>query len=272
MIELYNLSTLLNYLYRDEIRHVEEISMIEQMYLNPDIQVFVDNIRQVSKFLLVRENRLCDHSAFLEAGEDETFLCEAAEILKPYQKLHLQTGQWEKSKMQNELSIIHDYKYVIMEFHSENFNPVSRTVPVKLTPDSDISDLREISYGDVDRFREEIRHGTAYGVKINGSWVSTAGSKIRSRNYEYMFVDTDAEYRGKGLAASVLSFAIKDILNRGKKPVYALDAENKPSMKLAKRMGFTPYITLEGIFAGSRWTLCRETEDSANIPDSSFYI
>jgi GNAT superfamily N-acetyltransferase len=272
MTELYNLSTLLNFLYRDEIRHIEEISMIEHMYLNPDLQVFVDNIRQISKFLLVRENRLLDHSAFLEAGEDEDFLNEAISILKPCRKLHLQTGEWEKERIENKLSIVHDYKYVIMGFDSGNFNPVLKPVPIKLSADSDESDLKEISCGDADRFREEIRHGTAFGIKLNGKWVSTAGSGIRSGNYDYMFVDTDADCRGKGYAAAVLSYAIKDVLERGKKPVYALDAENKPSMKLAKKMGFYPYITLEGMFTGTEWTLCRETEDSTNIPDSSFYV
>jgi GNAT superfamily N-acetyltransferase len=270
--ELYNLSTFLNYLYRDEIRHVEEISMIEQMYLNPDIRVFVDDIKDISKFLLIRENRLCDHSAFLEAGNDDSFLLQAADLLKPCEKLHLQTGEWEKSRLENQLSVIHSYGYVIMEFRPENFNPVFKPVPVKLTADSDAADLREISCGDTDRFREEIRHGTLFGFKIDNKWVSTAGSLIRSRNCNYIFVDTDAEHRGKGFAGSVLSHAIRDVIDRGKKPVYALDSENKPSMKLAKKMGFVPYTTLECMFTGPRWTLVRETEDSVNIPDSSFYL
>lgn len=271
MISLTEYHQILNFLYGDERRYIEEISIIENMYLYPDIEIYVDDPGDIKKFLILQKNRVGNYSVFLHSAGDHDFTRKAFEKVSPLEKSHLQTGDFEKRFFQETCNTISSYRYLIMCFRSDKFTPVYKPVPLRITPDMKYKDLNEISHGNGSRFREQARHGVFYAVRDNGAWAALGGSGVWSYNYCYLFVDTETQYRGRGYARAVLSYAIRDILNRGKKPVYALDPTNEPSLRLARRLGFVPYTTRECFFIG-KWSLARTSLDSLAIPDSSFYI
>lgn len=259
---------LLGQLYNDEIRFVEEISIIERMYLNPELEIFVGE-DDLSSFLLIRKSSNGRRSVFLRAEGNELFLEQALNLLKTHRKFHLQTGDAEAAHLKGRLKFNSEYEYVIMTFDPGKFRPIYDPTPVRLSPEMDVRELSMASGEDPLFCREEIRHGVVYGFRSNGKWISLGGACIRSRNFDYVFVDTDAEFRGKGLAGAALSHAIKEILESGRKPIYALDSSNKSSMKLAVRIGFVPYKSLRCLFYGP-WVAMRGAEDREDIPDSSF--
>jgi len=270
MIEIKNYSRILGFLYRNEVEFMEEISIIERMYLYPDILVFVDNPEDISGFILMQKNHIGNISVYMKIGNNEDYLQEAYNFLNEFEKVHIQCDKPEKEFLKDKLKISGEYQYQIMKFNPSKFKPIREPVPIPITPDLPFEDLNELSAGNGHRFREEIRHGVFYGYKIKNKWAAFAGAGVLSRNCLYLYVNTESEFRGRGLGKCSVSFCIEEILRRGKNPVYALDPKNIPSMKIAKYLGFEPFITKVCLFGG-KWKVIRKPGDDKKIPDSSFF-
>jgi hypothetical protein len=74
-----------------------------------------------------------------------------------------------------------------------------------------------------------------------GSIVSWAALKCKSDDVWEMAVVTDAPYRGKGLAKSVVSRATRAALDAGKLPVYLHDVSNAASARVCRALGYQFY-------------------------------
>lgn len=272
MIPLKNYSLLLGHLYKSEPEFVEEISIIERMYLYPDIKVFVDDQKKISSFLLLQRNLAGHVGAYMKIGSNPDTLEAMREILSQHNKLHIQSDLVEKKFLSNKFKITSEYQYLIMKMDSSDFLPVTETGlnPILITPDISSKELKQLSGNNPNRFREEIRHGIFYGFKEDGEWISFSGAGVMSRNCMYIYVHTEPEHRGKGLGKICVSRVVGEIIKAGKQPVYALDPTNVPSMKIARLLGFKPYLTKECLYVG-RWEAVREDYDDKNIPDSSFF-
>lgn len=272
MIPLKNYSLLLGHLYKNELEFVEEISIIERMYLYPDIKVFVDNQQKISSFLLMQRNLAGHVGAYMKIGDNPDVLEKMGEILSEHKKLHIQSDLVEKKFLADKFRIAAEYQYLIMKMDSSNFRPLVKNVPVptRITTDISPKELKQLSGNNPNRFREEIRHGIFYGFKKDGEWISFSGAGVMSRNCMYIYVHTEPEYRGKKLGKICVSKVVDEIIKAGRQPVYALDPTNIPSMKIAQSLGFEPYMTKECLYVG-RWEVIREDYDDKNIPDSSFY-
>ena len=272
MIPLKNYSLLLGHLYENELEFVEEISIIERMYLYPDIKVYVDNQKKISAFLLLQRNLAGHVGAYMKIGGNPDTLEKMGEILSEHRKLHIQSDLIEKNYLAERFKIAGEYQYLIMKMDSSQFKPVAESalVPTLITPDITAKELKQLSGNNPNRFREEIRHGIFYGFKEDGEWISFSGAGVMSRNCMYIYVHTEPEHRGKGLGKICVSKVVDEIIKAGRHPVYALDPMNVPSLKIAESLGFKPYLTKECLYVG-RWEAIREDFDDKNIPDSSFF-
>lgn len=82
---------ILQRLYRDYVRYVEEISLIVEDYLWQNVDVYVDDPRSIEDFLILREGRSL--SAYMTA-ENPSIISRFADILKAKRdfEMHLQTS------------------------------------------------------------------------------------------------------------------------------------------------------------------------------------
>jgi len=277
MKQIKDYSRLLNFLYNDEKIFVEEIAVIENMYRYPDIKAYVDRYETIGSFMISQYNEDLTWSVFLHSPSNAVFVNSACKILPRIHKLHIQTGAKEKSVITSRIFCRHKYDYSMMSMEKCSFkaflHPESTSGAfelVRLMPDSDIQGIDEwFGYG-TPRLREEIRNGVYYGVKDGGQWAAIAGTQLKSFNCSYIFVSTEPPYRGKGYAKAALSAVCNKILEMGKTPVYALDASNIPSVRLAKSIGFSEYAHRECVFAGP-WELMRPVDDNPGLPDSNYF-
>jgi GNAT superfamily N-acetyltransferase len=74
-----------------------------------------------------------------------------------------------------------------------------------------------------------------------GSIVSWAAIKCKSDHVWEMAVSTDAAYRGRGLARSVVSHATHAALDAGKLPLYLHEISNTASARVCGALGYQPY-------------------------------
>lgn len=277
MKQLREYTKLLNFLYGNEMLFVEEIAVIENMCRYPDIKVYVDRTDNIGAFMLTQYNEDMTWSVFLHSPSDESFLNNAVKILPKVNKLHIQTGVKEKSIISGRLFFKHTYDYSMMSLLMEDFNDNftdkyenADAQIVRLTPDSGFEEMEEwFGYG-VYRLREEIRNGVYFAIKEGGQWAAIAGTQIKSCNCSYIFVSTEAPYRGRGYAKALVSAVCNELFIQGRTPVYALDSSNIPSVRLAKSLGFKEYARRECLFAGP-WELFRPFDDNPGLPDSNYF-
>jgi GNAT superfamily N-acetyltransferase len=241
----FNYPEFVNFLYKDEIRRVEEIYIIENLYLSPKIHIFVDKDKDdMIRFMLVQKDNEGGCFAFIEANGNENFIKKSVEILNTQKSVQVQCSESDKILIAKHIQFLTEFEYMIMKFEPDKFKPVHGPEPTRITTAISFEELVEISGQHPERYREQIRHGILYGFKEKNRWISLGGSFVHSKNYNYIFIETSPKYRGRGLAKATLSRSIEETLKEGKMPVYALDASNKPSLNLALKMGFTPYIKL----------------------------
>ena len=264
-----NYSILLGYLYKNELEFIEEISIIERMYLYPDIAAYIDDPGNIRRFLLIQKNHVGNISAYMKIGDDEKSLAEVGEVLSHFDKVHVQSDGVEKEYLEEKFYVSGGYQYLIMKLDLLKFNPVKDDRLSKITPDLPVEDLNQLSGNNPHRFREEVRHGIFWGHKTGGKWVSFAGAGVITRNSMYLYVHTDSDHRGKGLGRACVSKVMEEVLKAGKQPVYALDPANMPSLKIARSLGYVPFKTKECLFMG-KWESRRKENDDRNIPESSF--
>ncbi|OPZ87944.1 MAG: GNAT acetyltransferase [bacterium ADurb.Bin429] len=74
-----------------------------------------------------------------------------------------------------------------------------------------------------------------------GHIVSWAALKCKSDDVWELAVVTDAPYRGRGLARSVVSHATRAALDAGKLPTYLYEVSNTASARVARALGYQFY-------------------------------
>lgn len=89
--ELKENTVILQRLYRDYVRYVEEISLIDEDYLWENVSIYVHDSCSIQDFLILREGRSL--SAYMTA-ENMSIVAKFAEILKAKRdfRMHLQTS------------------------------------------------------------------------------------------------------------------------------------------------------------------------------------
>lgn len=89
-----------------------------------------------------------------------------------------------------------------------------------------------------DSFSDFEKYGIGFTVMKDGIPASTAfSSAVIDRRLE-IGIETDADYRGSGLASRVCSRLIEHCLDNGFEPVWACNSGNIGSRKLAEKLGF----------------------------------
>ncbi len=110
---------------------------------------------------------------------------------------------------------------------------------------SDRSDARAELIPRDDPAGIHLRHrfdGEVFGVRgPRGRLVSWAALKLKSGDAWEVAVATEADYRGRGLARSVVSAAARYTLERGRLCLYLHDFDNAPSAFVARALGFQVY-------------------------------
>lgn len=276
MKQLKKYAKILDFLYRDEVKYIEEISVIEKMYLSPQIKIFVDSVNDITCFLIIQKRDSYNINVFLDSKDSREFTARTAVMLESFIKCHVQTGDMERDLLKDLCSVHSEYRYQIMESDKKRSVEESSAEAfpqdiLRITPQTHIKLLNQLSGGEGELLREEARHGFLFVKMIDGDWAAQAGTCNRSRNYDYLFVETHRDHRGKGYAREVLSLAVNEAYKRNKKPLYALDTANIPSLKLAEKLGFTPSVNRRCLFIGE-WQVDRTEKDSPLIPDSSFTV
>ncbi|GGQ84685.1 GNAT family N-acetyltransferase [Couchioplanes azureus] len=85
-----------------------------------------------------------------------------------------------------------------------------------------------------------IEMGTFHGVRDNATLVAMAGERLCPPGWtEISSVCSAPQYRGRGLAATVVHAAMKQILARGDRPFLHVAADNLNAIRLYERLGFT---------------------------------
>ena len=81
--------------------------------------------------------------------------------------------------------------------------------------------------------------GEYFGCFANGKLVAMAGERLQAGDFrEISGVCTDPDYRGQGLAQSLVSTLICRQMERGKTPLLHVRVENVDAYRLYQRMGF----------------------------------
>lgn len=84
---------------------------------------------------------------------------------------------------------------------------------------------------------------TVYGVIVDNRLVSTCESSRENRVAGEAWVQTRAEYRGRGYAAQATFGWARDLRAQGKIPFYSHRVDNPASQRVAETMALLRYIT-----------------------------
>lgn len=72
----------------------------------------------------------------------------------------------------------------------------------------------------------------------NSGYVAAAGVNWQSPGFAEIYVNTDPEVRQKGWGAAVASAICERVLASGRLPIYLVEPNNEPSVRLARGLGF----------------------------------
>jgi hypothetical protein len=93
-----------------------------------------------------------------------------------------------------------------------------------------------VSYNGLPRY--VIRKSTDDQSISKGDILASAGLNWQSSHFAEIFVHTKAANRRLGLGRSVVAAMVQHVLDSGRRPVYAANAENDASIQLAESVGF----------------------------------
>jgi RimJ/RimL family protein N-acetyltransferase len=81
--------------------------------------------------------------------------------------------------------------------------------------------------------------GYAWGAFADGRLVSIACSFFVGEQYEEIGVATEPEFRGLGLSAACAGALCAEIQDRGRRPSWSTSPDNKASLRVAEKIGFS---------------------------------
>lgn len=245
VVKLKEKAVILPRLYRDHVRYVEEISLIEEDHLWQNVSIYVDNPRSIRDFLILREGESV--SAYMTA-ENQSIIPEFADILKAKRdfKMHLQTSIEVESYVERFMGWL-PKTYTVRYFcaDSETFKPhcLQKSNAIRLTPDN----IQELQPSPSLHFITRITTAPVYGyVNEQAELVATSGvGFLTKKSFAISYTETKPEYRSQGIAKCLTSLASEPLINKGLISVYAADITNEPSIRVAKALGFLPYQDLK---------------------------
>jgi predicted GNAT family acetyltransferase len=91
-----------------------------------------------------------------------------------------------------------------------------------------------------------------YGyVNEKGELVATSGvGFLTKKSFAISYTETKPIYRSRGIAKCLTSLASEPLINKGLVGVYAADVTNEPSIRVARALGFLPYMDLKCFYNG----------------------
>lgn len=92
-----------------------------------------------------------------------------------------------------------------------------------------------------------IAGGRAWGTFVDGSLAALAVTFFAGRHYEDLGVVCAAAYRGRGLAAACTAGLCRAILADRRFPTWTTSTDNRPSIRVAQKLGFSP-LRLDRLF------------------------
>jgi RimJ/RimL family protein N-acetyltransferase len=88
------------------------------------------------------------------------------------------------------------------------------------------------SYNGLPRFT--IRKGSGEGSEV----LASAGLNWQSSRFAEIYTHTSAPHRRQGYGKSVVAAAVQHVLEHGRRPLYMVNQDNEPSIRLARSVGF----------------------------------
>ena len=245
IFKLKKKTVILQRLYRDYVRYVEEISLIEEDYLWRNVSVYIDDSHALRDFLILQEGKSV--SAYMTA-KNPLVIPKFADILKTRQgfRMHLQTSVEVESYVKQLVRWLpNTYTVRYCRADSKSFKPhcSHKKNAIRLTP----VNIKELQPSSSPHFVERIKTAPVYGyVNEKGELVATSGvGFLTKKSFAITYTETNPEYRSRGIAKYLTSLASKPLINKGLVGVYSADVTNRLSLKVAGALGFLPYHDLK---------------------------
>ena len=232
-----------------KIKHLRDHIIIEKVYplsILEGIQkgeIFVDDDKAPNVALVWH---YCGFANIL-GNYDEKFIEETMNLMQNPPDGHsgrmaLQTeDDCRLEKMIQRTPTVAKHERYIFEFAGKKDNP-PHTLGAKLKEIS--HDNYELMKGKIipsfswPNQEEFIENGFGYCLVEEGKMLACAFASGVSKEYVDIGVETAEECRGKGYGRIVAAEMVKEILSRGKTPVWGCDIRNEASTRLACSVGF----------------------------------
>jgi hypothetical protein len=241
---------ILDRLYEDYVCYAEEISIIEEDYLWQNVSVYVDDPRSIKDFLIV-----ClpffwkgkSFSVYMSAGSP-SIIREFAGTLEELRdsQVHLQTSAENEPYVNQSLKWLpktYTARYCRADFTTFKPHCLLREKAIRLTP----TNIKNLQPSASPHFIKRIETAPVYGyLSENGKLVATSGvGFLNKKSFVISYIETEPEYRNKGIAKCLTSLASEPLIRKGLVGVYSTDVTNEPSLRVAEALGFIPYLDLK---------------------------
>jgi ribosomal protein S18 acetylase RimI-like enzyme len=238
-------------LYDDCVRYAEEISLIEEDYLWPNVSAYVDDNRPTQDFLLLSSPSFYwagrSLSAYMSA-EEVSVVHEFADVLKAMSNLrvHLQTAAENEphvKKFMRWLPKTYTVRYCRADSRSFRPHYLRTERAIRMTPEN----IGSLWPSASPSLRKRVKTAPVYAcVNESGKLVGTSGvGFLNKKSFVISYTETEPEYRNRGIAKYLTTLASEPLIARGMVGVYSTDITNEPSLAVARALGFAPYCELK---------------------------
>ncbi len=91
-----------------------------------------------------------------------------------------------------------------------------------------------------DSTQEMLEEGVVAGAVVKGDLVAIAFTHARSTRHADVAVNTLRKWRGRGFATAAASLVAQRLQEAGQIPVWSTGEDNRASLRVAQKLGFTP--------------------------------
>jgi hypothetical protein len=206
VFKLAHKTSILQRLYTDYVCYVEEISLIEEDYLWPNVSVYVDNPKSIEDFLVLSCPSFYWEGKSLSAymtTRNKSNIRVFAEVLKTKRdfQTHLQiSGENETCIRQFMDWLPKSYAVRYLRADSQTFKPylLNSEKAVQLTPEN----IKQLQPSVSPHFVKRIATAPVYGyLNEKQELVAMSGVGFLTKNsFAISYTETNVECRNKGLA------------------------------------------------------------------------
>lgn len=220
-----------------EREHFRNCSMIHHLYFEgtDKFRLLVDDLERPNIFIL--EERGGKH---IEMRGPKDLAAQYLDSLGPgcYDLHNVERKVYDLFK--ERLEVIHDEPALIFMLDRADFKHRTTHEVVKVSEDE--ADIIDRNWGLAPDhawfFRERIRGGHVLGVRYGGELIGWIGSYFETDRYSLLgYLHVLEHARGKGIAYSLASAKMQDVLSRGKVPYGHIWPHNSASLELNRRLG-----------------------------------